>query len=55
MNEQIEDGGIGWQWDIPVIKANYMDEYWHQQATGTPLIEPGGWRDGKNCTGFALD
>ncbi|MFT4928829.1 MAG: hypothetical protein ACI8WB_004949 [Phenylobacterium sp.] len=43
-------GGIGWQWDIPVIKASYMDEYWHDQASGTPLIEPGGWYSGKNCS-----
>ena len=44
--------GGGWYWDIPVIKANYMDvnPYINTGGMGTVMISPDGWYGGKNCS-----
>lgn len=44
--------GGGWYWDIPVIKANYMDLNPHISTGGMGMItmSPGGWYGGKNCS-----
>jgi RHS repeat-associated protein len=43
--------GSAWQWDIPLIKANYMNTNPYQNSgQGIVTISPGGWRGGKHCT-----
>lgn len=44
--------GGGWYWDIPVIKANYMDINPHISTGGSGSIDlsQDGWYGGKNCS-----
>src|SRR5690606_22581100 len=45
--------GGGWQWNIPLIRGNYLDVKDGHFDTGWDWGGPDIWRNGKHCTGSA--
>lgn len=46
-------GPVGWKWNIPFIRGNFLDVRDGHDSTGWNWGNPDTWRYGKNCTGSA--